>query len=71
MDIQALASIEAFSGESCASPKSGLLAYGFQNTRRWQRELKGSGIWCHIKEELLSKDRKERDTGVMTECVAA
>ena len=70
-DVQALASIDAFSGESCVSPKSGLGAHRFQNTRRQQSELKGSGIWCHIKEELLSKDRKEQNTRVMTERIAA
>lgn len=62
---------DAFSGESCVSPKSGLMAHGFQNTRRQQHESRGSGIWCHVKKELLSKDRKEQDTRVMTECIAA
>lgn len=45
---------------------SGLVAQGFQNTRRQHQESKGSEISCCIKEELLSKNRK-----VMTECIAA
>lgn len=71
MDVQALASTEALSGERCVSPKSGLPAHRFQNTGRWPHVPKGSGIWCHVEEELLTKDRKEQDTRVMVEHIAA